>query len=363
MSAATPISPACSSTRRTNAGQPDGPSARSCGAASARSPATPYFEELLRVFELPSALNARRPRWPLPSARRRTLFSSSNPRPLFGATSAADASAGTASANDTSQRTEHCNALHRSPHPHDLAHDRRLRAMAAAGIVAVIEPAFWLGQPRTKSAAIMDYLSQHRRLGAFPRRSVRHPALLRDRSQHQGGQQRSAGRGGARDAAALCLARKAWSPSAKSATTSRPRSRTNTSDRSSSWPRSCDMPVMIHTPASRQEDAAPSRSMDMAIEHGSHRAAWSSITTTRRRCRKCSIAASGRRSRSIRTPRWATSAWSRSCARYGSERHLRRFQLRLGRVRSAGGAEDGDDARPSAASRRRTSARSPTAMR
>jgi predicted metal-dependent TIM-barrel fold hydrolase len=31
--------------------------------------------------------------------------------------------------------------------------------MAAAGIVAVIEPAFWLGQPRTSAASYIDYLS------------------------------------------------------------------------------------------------------------------------------------------------------------------------------------------------------------
>ena len=31
--------------------------------------------------------------------------------------------------------------------------------MAAAGIVAVIEPAFWLGQPRTNVGSYIDYLS------------------------------------------------------------------------------------------------------------------------------------------------------------------------------------------------------------
>ncbi len=31
--------------------------------------------------------------------------------------------------------------------------------MAAAGIVAVVEPAFWLGQPRTNVGAYIDYLS------------------------------------------------------------------------------------------------------------------------------------------------------------------------------------------------------------
>ena len=75
--------------------------------------------------------------------------------------------------------------------------------MAAAGIVAVIEPAFWLGQPRTNVGSYMDYLSSPGRMGAFPRRAVRHPALLRDRPQRQGSQQRSAGRGSARSAAAL----------------------------------------------------------------------------------------------------------------------------------------------------------------
>ncbi len=33
------------------------------------------------------------------------------------------------------------------------------QAMAAAGVVAVIEPAFWLGQPRTHVATFIDYLS------------------------------------------------------------------------------------------------------------------------------------------------------------------------------------------------------------
>jgi hypothetical protein len=34
-----------------------------------------------------------------------------------------------------------------------------LEAMAAAGIRAVIEPAFWLGQPRTQAGAFVDYFS------------------------------------------------------------------------------------------------------------------------------------------------------------------------------------------------------------
>src|SRR5215467_6704514 len=32
-------------------------------------------------------------------------------------------------------------------------------AMAAAGIAAIIEPAFWLGQPRTRAGSFVDYFN------------------------------------------------------------------------------------------------------------------------------------------------------------------------------------------------------------
>jgi predicted metal-dependent TIM-barrel fold hydrolase len=46
------------------------------------------------------------------------------------------------------------------PHIHRLSRTTDdYEAMAAAGIVAVIEPAFWLGQPRTSAGSYIDYLS------------------------------------------------------------------------------------------------------------------------------------------------------------------------------------------------------------
>lgn len=46
------------------------------------------------------------------------------------------------------------------PHIHMLARTTDdYERMAAAGIVAVIEPAFWLGQPRTQVGSYIDYLS------------------------------------------------------------------------------------------------------------------------------------------------------------------------------------------------------------
>jgi uncharacterized protein len=46
------------------------------------------------------------------------------------------------------------------PHIHMLARTTTdYEAMAAAGIVAIIEPAFWIGQPRTSVGSYVDYLS------------------------------------------------------------------------------------------------------------------------------------------------------------------------------------------------------------
>ena len=46
------------------------------------------------------------------------------------------------------------------PHAHMISRTTDdYEAMARAGVVAVIEPAFWLGQPRTNLGSYVDYLS------------------------------------------------------------------------------------------------------------------------------------------------------------------------------------------------------------
>lgn len=46
------------------------------------------------------------------------------------------------------------------PHAHMISRTTNdYEAMARAGVVAVIEPSFWLGQPRTNSGSYLDYLS------------------------------------------------------------------------------------------------------------------------------------------------------------------------------------------------------------
>ena len=63
------------------------------------------------------------------------------------------------------------------------------QAMAAAGIAAIVEPAFWLGQPRTHVGTFEDYFLSLLGLGALPRQPVRHPPLLHAGAEPQGGQQ------------------------------------------------------------------------------------------------------------------------------------------------------------------------------
>jgi uncharacterized protein len=61
-------------------------------------------------------------------------------------------------------------------------------AMAKSGVVAVIEPAFWLGQPRTNVGSFIDYFLADLRLRTLSRRPVRHSSLLHDRPQSEGSQ-------------------------------------------------------------------------------------------------------------------------------------------------------------------------------
>ena len=47
------------------------------------------------------------------------------------------------------------------PHVHCVSRTTDdYEAVAAAGVVAVIEPAFWLGQPRTNAGSFQDYFAQ-----------------------------------------------------------------------------------------------------------------------------------------------------------------------------------------------------------
>jgi uncharacterized protein len=73
------------------------------------------------------------------------------------------------------------NMMFIDPHAHMVSRTTDdYEAMSAAGVVAVIEPAFWLGQPRTNAGSFQDYFSmivgwERFRAGQF---GVRHYATI-----------------------------------------------------------------------------------------------------------------------------------------------------------------------------------------
>ena len=230
------------------------------------------------------------------------------------------------------------------------------QAMAAAGIAAIVEPAFWLGQPRTHVGTFEDYFLsllgwERFRASQF---GIRHfctmalnpkeannpswrdgvlellPRYLEkdgvvavgeigydDMTEAEERVLRRADRAGARARAA------------------RPRSTRRTATRS----------------------AARSGRSRCVRETGASRPSWCSSTTTpRRRCR--SLLDSGLLGGPLdlpRTRRWTRRAWSALVKQYGARAHPHQQRRRLGRERSAQGAEDGGT--PCA---RRASARPPS---
>ena len=207
------------------------------------------------------------------------------------------------------------------PHTHMISRTTDdYEAMARAGVVAVIEPAFWLGQPRTYRRHLHRLPLDHRRLGALPRRPVRHPPLLHDRPQLQGGQQRGAGRGGDGDAAALRAQGGRRRDRRDRLRRADPRSRTSTSALQLELAKELELPVMIHTPhRDKKRGTTPLHGRGRGAR-ARRRPRSSSTTTTRRPCRRCSTAASGPRSRSIRSTKMGNERMVEIVRQYGPER-------------------------------------------
>ena len=109
--------------------------------------------------------------------------------------------------------------------------------MAAAGVRAVVEPAFWLGQPRTSVGSFTDYFDSLIGWEPFRAGAVRHPPPLHDRAQPQGGQRPALPRG-ARPAAALPGQGRRGRGRRDRLRLDDARRRTRPSPRSSRWPSS-----------------------------------------------------------------------------------------------------------------------------
>lgn len=153
------------------------------------------------------------------------------------------------------------------PHAHMISRTTDdYQAMAAAGVVAVIEPAFWLGQPRTHVGTYMDYLSsilgfERFRAGQF---GIRHYCTIGLNSKEANDEALAEG-------VMDVLPRFALKDGVVAIGEIGYDEQTPLEDRyfrrQLDLARELDLPVMIHTPH-RDKKRGTSRSMDVCEEHG-----------------------------------------------------------------------------------------------
>ena len=153
------------------------------------------------------------------------------------------------------------------PHTHMISRTTDdYEAMAAAGIVAVVEPAFWIGQPRTNVGSYSDYLSsilgfERFRAGQF---GIRHYCTI-------GLNSKEANNEALAEAVMEILPRFALKDGVVAIGEIGYDEQTELEDKyyrlQLELAKDLDLPVMIHTPH-RDKKRGTSRSMDVCEEHG-----------------------------------------------------------------------------------------------
>ena len=197
------------------------------------------------------------------------------------------------------------------PHAHMISRTTDdYEAMAAAGIVAVIEPAFWVGQPRTHVASYADYLSailgfERFRAGQF---GLRHYCTIGLNSKEANDEALA-------EAVMEILPRFAVKEGVVAIGEIGYDEQTALEDRyfrrQLELARELDLPVMIHTPH-RDKKRGTTRSMDVCEEHGLDPSRVVVDHNNEETVAEVLQRATGPPSRSIRRPRWAMPGWSRS---------------------------------------------------
>lgn len=153
------------------------------------------------------------------------------------------------------------------PHAHMISRTTEdYQAMAAAGVVAVIEPAFWLGQPRTHVGSYIDYLSsilgfERFRAAQF---GMRHYCTIGLNSKEANNEELAEG-------VMEILPRFALKEGVVAIGEIGYDEQTELEDRyfrqQLDLAKELQLPVMIHTPH-RDKKQGTRRSMDVCIEHG-----------------------------------------------------------------------------------------------
>lgn len=153
------------------------------------------------------------------------------------------------------------------PHAHMVSRTTDdYQAMAEAGVVAVIEPAFWVGQPRTHVGTYIDYLStligfERFRAGQF---GIRHYCTVGLNSKEANNEELA-------EAVMEILPRFALKEGVVAIGEIGYDEQTDLEDKyfrqQLELAKELDLPVMIHTPH-RDKKRGTSRSMDVCEEHG-----------------------------------------------------------------------------------------------
>jgi len=153
------------------------------------------------------------------------------------------------------------------PHTHMISRTTDdYEAMAAAGIVALIEPAFWIGQPRTNVGSYIDYLShiigfERFRAGQF---GIRHYCTIGLNSKEANNPELA-------EAVMDILPQFALKDGVVAIGEIGYDEQTDLEDKyyraQIDLAMELDLPVMIHTPH-RDKQRGTSRSMDVCEEHG-----------------------------------------------------------------------------------------------
>ena len=153
------------------------------------------------------------------------------------------------------------------PHTHMISRTTDdYEAMAAAGVVALIEPAFWIGQPRTHVGTYIDYLSaivgwERFRAGQF---GIRHYCTVGLNSKEANNEELAEG-------VMEILPRFALKEGVVAIGEIGYDEQTDLEDKyfrlQLELAKELDLPVMIHTPH-RDKKRGTTRSMDVIEEHG-----------------------------------------------------------------------------------------------
>ena len=153
------------------------------------------------------------------------------------------------------------------PHAHMISRTTDdYEAMAASGVVAVIEPAFWLGQPRTNVGSYLDYLSsivgfERFRASQF---GMRHYCTIGLNSKEANNEELAEG-------VMELIPRFALKEGVVAIGEIGYDEQTALEDRyyrlQLELAKKLDLPVMIHTPH-RDKKSGTTRSMDVCVEHG-----------------------------------------------------------------------------------------------